>query len=384
MTDPALSLRRSIAGRRGAQSRWGMANRGSDQGQRPARAGGDPGFRMANAATSGGTAVIDLYGEIGFWGVEASVFVPQLREITADKIELHISSPGGDAWDGIAMFDALIAHGAEVEVHIPAIAASIATVIALAGDTVKIGANAQMMIHDAWGYASGNAAEMRHMGDLLDRASDNIASIYAARCGGTVRQWRAAMQAGVDGTWYTADEAVEAGLADEVVRVGKRGEDMEANVRDVWTHSIAARMRARVHALEVETDDPADPPADVDPVDPVPVGETGPEPVDLPAGTPVVEDPAPPVDADPGPDLADLVAGIDLSGLGDTLAHAIETADQEQFRVDPDMFAHSIATVIENRPEDTRPPATPEPQDPTVEDGWSGLANALKEGLFSQ
>ena len=381
MTDPALSLRRSIAGRRGAQSRWGMANRGSDQGKRPARAGGDPGFRMANAATSGGTAVIDLYGEIGFWGVEASVFVPQLREITADKIELHISSPGGDAWDGIAMFDALIAHDAEVEVHIPAIAASIATVIALAGDTVKIGANAQMMIHDAWGYASGNAAEMRHMGDLLDRASDNIASIYAARCGGTVRQWRAAMQAGVDGTWYTADEAVEAGLADEVVRVGKRGEDTDGNVRDMWTQSIAARMRARVRALEVETVDPADDlPAD----DELPADDVDtPDPVDPPTGTPT-EDPAPPADADPGPDLADLVAGIDLSGLGDTLAQAIETADQEQFRVDPDMFAHSIATVIENRPEDTRPPATPEPQDPTVEDGWSGLAEALKEGLFSQ
>jgi ClpP class serine protease len=93
------------------------------------------------------------------------------------------------------------------------LAASIASVIAMAGDRIVMAPNSQLMIHDGSGLCIGNAAEMRQMAELLDRQSNNIAEVYANRAGGTAEDWRALMEAE---TWYTAQEAVDAGLADEV------------------------------------------------------------------------------------------------------------------------------------------------------------------------
>src|SRR5690606_8034659 len=103
-------------------------------------------------------------------------------------------------------------HQAHVTVIVDSLAASIASVIAMAGDRVVMAKNATMMIHDGHGLSIGNAADMREMADLLDKVSDNIASVYAERAGGDVAEWRERMRAE---TWYSADEAVSAGLADE-------------------------------------------------------------------------------------------------------------------------------------------------------------------------
>ncbi len=94
-----------------------------------------------------------------------------------------------------------------------ALAASIASVIAQAGNTIIMGRNSMMMIHNASGFAMGEATDLRTMADLLDSTTANIASVYSERAGGTVKHWLAAMK---EETWYTAEEAVAAGLADEV------------------------------------------------------------------------------------------------------------------------------------------------------------------------
>lgn len=169
-------------------------------------------------------ASVYLYDMVGEWGITARDFTDELRAITAPTIELHISSEGGEVFDGIAIFEALKQHPSRVEVSIDSLAASAASFIAMAGDRIRMARNAKMMIHDAamgGAYASGNAADMRkfaqdvvEMADLLDDMSLNIADIYAQRAGGDVTEWRARMQAE---TWYSAQQAKDVGLVDEIL-----------------------------------------------------------------------------------------------------------------------------------------------------------------------
>lgn len=160
------------------------------------------------------TAQINIYDEIGYWGVTASSFLEDLQGVTAKTIALHINSPGGDVFDGLAILNSLRQYKGTVNVVIDGLAASAASFIAMAGDSVEIAPNAMMMIHEASGLVVGNSADMREMADLLDKTSANIADIYARRAGGEAADWRKAMKAE---TWYTHQEAVDAGLADRVV-----------------------------------------------------------------------------------------------------------------------------------------------------------------------
>ena len=157
-------------------------------------------------------AEVHIYDEIGYWGTSAKDFAQQLAELDVDRIQLRINSPGGNAWDGVAIMNTLRRHRARVEVTVDGIAASAASLIAMAGDHIVMNRSSQMMIHDTSGMAWGNAATMRETADLLDKLSDSYADAYAKRAGGTRAQWRDAMRAE---TWYTAEEAVLAGLADE-------------------------------------------------------------------------------------------------------------------------------------------------------------------------
>jgi ATP-dependent protease ClpP protease subunit len=183
-------------------------------------------YRVKNRAGDGGEAAeVAIYDEIGGWGVTAQAFIAELKSITADRINLRLSSPGGEIFDGIAVYNALRSHNAYVTTYVDSLAASIASVIALAGDRVVMQPHSQLMIHDGSGLCIGNAADMREMADLLDRQSDNIAGIYADRAGGTVGQWRKRMQAE---TWYSDREAVAAGLADQVAKSERQAEPDDA------------------------------------------------------------------------------------------------------------------------------------------------------------
>lgn len=153
---------------------------------------------------------IDSWG--GYWGISASEVVEQLAEITAPRLDVHINSPGGEVFEGIAIKRALAAHPADVYVCVDSLAASIASVIAMAGDTIGMDSAAMLMIHDASGFCLGNTADMTQMAGLLDKISDIIAGVYTARAGGSAKDWRTRMLAE---TWYTAAEAIEVGLADE-------------------------------------------------------------------------------------------------------------------------------------------------------------------------
>lgn len=157
--------------------------------------------------------VIDSWG--GFWGISASEVAAVLDGLPSDvtQINLHINSPGGEVWEGVAITNLLRAHSARVVAVVDGLAASAASFIAVTADEVVMGQNTQMMIHDGWGICIGNAKAMHDLGSLLDKLSDNIASMYAAKAGGTTEEWRAAMLAE---SWYDAQEAVDVGLADRV------------------------------------------------------------------------------------------------------------------------------------------------------------------------
>lgn len=173
-------------------------------------------YRITSEAATPTEADLYLYDVIG-WDVTASSFAADLDALSASTLNLFINSPGGDVFDGVAILNLLRRYKARnkavVNVWVDGIAASAASFIAMAGDRITMGAGTQMMIHDSSGMCWGNAADMRDTAELLDRVSDTIASIYAGRAGGDITDWRERMRAE---TWYDADEAVEAGLADQV------------------------------------------------------------------------------------------------------------------------------------------------------------------------
>ena len=164
-------------------------------------------------------AVFRLYDPIdswgGEWGVSAKEFAAALDALpdTTSEIRLHINSPGGEVFEGLAILNALRAHDARVVAVVDGIAASAASFIAVGADELVMAKNSELMIHDAWGLCVGNAQDMRELADRLDHFSNNIASVYADKAQGDVATWRAAMAAE---TWYSAEEAVKAGLADRV------------------------------------------------------------------------------------------------------------------------------------------------------------------------
>lgn len=171
-------------------------------------------YRM-ETDTDGDVTEVFLYDGIGGWfGVEASYFVKELSQITSSNIVLRVNSPGGDVYDALAIMNALKRHKAKITATVDGIAASAASFILMAADEVIMGKGSEIMIHDALIMAMGNAADMRAEAEFLDRISNTIAAVYTDRAGDTTEEWRERM---VAETWYSAEEAVAAGLADSVV-----------------------------------------------------------------------------------------------------------------------------------------------------------------------
>ncbi|MER5559697.1 head maturation protease, ClpP-related [Streptomyces sp. NPDC002506] len=264
-------------------------------------------FEIRNAA-SDDTAELLIYDEIGGWlGWYADEFVEQLAGITAPNLTVRINSPGGSVFEGIAIANALRSHPAMVTTQVDGIAASIASVIALAGDRLVMMPNSQLMIHDASGLCMGDAADMAQMATLLEQQSDNLADVYAAKAGGTRAEWRARMQAE---TWYLAAEAVEAGLADEVGQptrtpgpppVVPLAPDPDEAMAAHWDLSVfryAGREEAPAPAATIAT--VVEPP-------PAAVVEPAPEPVAVTDETPGAPEPVP---AEPVDDWASTIAHL--------------------------------------------------------------------------
>lgn len=162
---------------------------------------------------------IDIFDDIGGWGITSSLFASWLKEAGGAPVEVHINSYGGDVFEGITIMNALRDYEAEVTVIVDGIAASAASYIAVGGaDLLIMQESASLMVHDAWADVSGNSAEIRKQAEELERMSDVIAQIYADKSGTPVEEWREAM---AEDAYFSAEEAVLVGLADEI-RTGAR------------------------------------------------------------------------------------------------------------------------------------------------------------------
>lgn len=186
-------------------------------------------YRVRNAAgDDGDTAELLIYDEIGgLCGIPADELVQEIGDIKAKNLDVRINSPGGSLFDSIAIYNALVrkSRTTNVTTYVDALAASGASIIAMAGNQCVMMVGSQLMIHDAIGMEYGNAESFREMAKFLDNQSWNIADVYTAKAGGERDQWRALMQAE---TWMFAQEAVDLRLADSVyVRPDSSGPEIE-------------------------------------------------------------------------------------------------------------------------------------------------------------
>ena len=164
-------------------------------------------------ADAGKTPVLSIFDDIGAYGVSAKSFLNDLRTVTTDEVDVEINSPGGDVFAGLAIYNGLRASGKKINVKVLGLAASAASLVAMAGDTIEMPENAFMMIHNPWGFAMGGADEMRNTADVLDKIGTGLVSTYAKRTGKTDQEITALLDAE---TWMTAQEAVDAGFATSV------------------------------------------------------------------------------------------------------------------------------------------------------------------------
>lgn len=183
---------------------------------------------------------IDSYG--GYWGVSASEFAAALRGIPSDaELVVRLNSPGGEFSEAVAIGNLIRSRAGRTTAIVDGLAASAASYLAVIVEDVTMGVDAQIMIHNAWGITIGDDADHMATAALLGGVCDTLASAYARKAGGELAGWRAAMAAE---TWYGADEAVAAGLADRVL-----GQDAAADLDDELAAAAAVLRPVYAYAL---------------------------------------------------------------------------------------------------------------------------------------
>src|SRR5581483_6424383 len=166
------------------------------------------------AAAGDEPAEILLYDEIGYWGVTAKDFMQGLAAAGDGPLTLRINSPGGDVFDGLAIYNALRARKAPVTCVVDGLAASAASFIAMAGASTVMAEQSMLMIHNAWGICMGDRNDMLDMAAVMDKIDSQLGDIYAGKCGKPAADLRTMMD---DETWFTSNEAKDAGLCDSIL-----------------------------------------------------------------------------------------------------------------------------------------------------------------------
>ena len=166
-------------------------------------------YRIKNSVE--GNTDVYLFDEIGGWGIMADSLVKELRDIKG-KITLHINSPGGSIFEGLAIYNAI--KGLDVEVIIEGLAASMASVVAMAGKTIKMAKNSMMMIHKPWTGLNGDSDDLRKAADLLDVLEDQLVEIYSSATSLPTTEIKAMI---ANETWLTSEQCLEKGFCDEII-----------------------------------------------------------------------------------------------------------------------------------------------------------------------
>lgn len=221
------------------------------------------------AALSSGDNVITMFDIIGedWWtggGITAKKVAAQLRAIGDRPVEVQINSPGGDMFEGLAIYNVLREHSQPITVKVIGVAASAASVIAMAGDTVEIGAASFLMIHNCWVIAAGNRHDMAEVAAFLAPFDQAMADVYAQRSGRTAAECAKWMD---EETWLSGSIAIERGFADSLlaadqVKVDETAKAADRDVNEVRALELTllasgmtrAQARARIKSLKGKPD----------------------------------------------------------------------------------------------------------------------------------
>lgn len=187
----------------------------------------------------GSTAKLTIYGDIGesWWddSVSAKDVERELKNITTSKIDVHINSYGGDVFDGVTIYNQLKNHSAEVTIYVDGVAASAASLIAMAADNLYMNTGSLLMIHEASTFAWGNKGEIQKTLNALEGIDKSIVDIYMTRYTGEREEIETML---VGETWFTASEAVDLGLADAIEETEQEDVDPEE-----FKNNILERIR---------------------------------------------------------------------------------------------------------------------------------------------
>lgn len=201
------------------------------------------------------TVEVLIYGDIGdsWYGesVTAQQFVKDLQVIKDKNLVVRINSYGGSVSDGVAIYNAIKRHPKSKIVEIDGVAVSIASLIAMAGDTVRMAENALFMVHAPWGMSVGNAADMRKYADVLDKYAEAMATSYAAKTGEASEAMYELLADGAD-HWYSASEAKDGGFVDEVSTAAQGEEAARYTQAALARFKVPAAAAARYAAIAAQ------------------------------------------------------------------------------------------------------------------------------------
>ena len=190
---------------------------------------------------------IYIYDSIGKWDISAQQFIKDLEKCEQD-IEIHLNSPGGDVFEGFAIYNAIAQSDKNIFVYIDGIAASIASVIAMAAKKIFISKNGSIMIHNVSSYAQGKRKDIEKTLKVMEQLETQINAIYVERTGISSEEITNMMD---DETWFNADEAVEKGFADQVVTSKKTKNNWDMGILNKYKH-VPQKIKEVVAMDELE------------------------------------------------------------------------------------------------------------------------------------
>lgn len=187
-------------------------------------------FKIKNESRN--SLEISIHDEIGLWGITAKDFIDKLDK-TVSKITVSIHSPGGSALDGLAMYNALKNHSAHVTTKVEGIAASAASIVAMAGDEITMPEDAFLMIHNPWTFAAGEASDLREVADTLDKMRDSLVNIYQKQTNLSGQEIEEMLD---KETWLNGSDALELGFITnllEPVKVAALSKDFAKHFKNI-------------------------------------------------------------------------------------------------------------------------------------------------------
>ena len=209
------------------------------------------------SASANKPPVLSIFEDIGFWGVQAKDFLASLSAVEGPLLDVEISSPGGDVFAAVAMYNGLRASGKEVTTRVMGVAASAASLIFMAGDKRVMPKNTHLMVHNPSCFTGGNAEMHRDAADMLDKIGTTVRSTYVSRSGMSDEDMAVLLS---KDTWLTADEALANGLATEVTEEVKATASFDMDRADLPASVRAVYISAKETPVPVDPVDPVDPP----------------------------------------------------------------------------------------------------------------------------